>query len=210
MAKAKTTGEETLLNVEIPKIEVNEARIHIVGDSPLISHAWSEKAKREILSKQMKKATSGKAARDPFTEFLDTLYWLSERPVNPTMEDVQKGRFGFPTIAFKACAIDAGFQQGVIAKKTTARGAFHLIGEFAEIKGTVDMREDMVRIGMGTADLRYRAEFNDWSTDLLIRYNPKVMSIDQIVNLFNIGGFANGVGEWRPAKDGVFGTFHVE
>jgi hypothetical protein len=34
--------------------------------------------------------------------------------------------------------------------------------------------------------------------------------MEQIVNLFNIGGFACGVGEWRPGKDGSNGMFHVE
>ena len=33
--------------------------------------------------------------------------------------------------------------------------------------------------------------------------------VDQIINLINMGGFSNGVGEWRPEKDGQFGTFHV-
>ena len=64
--------------------------------------------------------------------------------------------------------------------------------------------------GMGTADLCYRAEFKTWSTELLITYNKAAISIEQIVNLFRLGGFANGIGDWRPAKDGSFGTFHVE
>lgn len=68
----------------------------------------------------------------------------------------------------------------------------------------------MARIGMGTADLRYRAEFKDWATSLIIKFNANAISISQIVNLFNAGGFANGVGEWRPAKDGSYGTFHIE
>jgi hypothetical protein len=33
---------------------------------------------------------------------------------------------------------------------------------------------------------------------------------EQIMNLLNYGGFANGVGEWRPSRDGSFGTYHVE
>ena len=68
----------------------------------------------------------------------------------------------------------------------------------------------MVRIGMGVADLRYRGEFKQWSTTLNIRYNANVMSMEQIVNLFNIGGFSCGVGEWRPEKGGSNGMFHVE
>jgi hypothetical protein len=80
----------------------------------------------------------------------------------------------------------------------------------AVIEGHPDMREDMVRIGMGTADLRYRGEFKTWATTLHIRYNARAMSMEQIVNLFNIGGFACGVGEWRPGRDGSNGMFHVE
>lgn len=206
----KKTNEETLLDITIPAITLNTMKLKVVGDSPLIVHAWSEKAKRMILDKQMKKASSGKEAKDPFMDFCESMYWLDGMPENPTMDDVLKARFGFPACAFKAAAVDAGFQQGILAKKTTARGAFHIIGDMVEIKGTPNMREDMVRIGMGVADIRYRGEFKNWSAELLIRYNPTSMSAEQIINLLNIGGFANGVGEWRPSKDGSFGTFHIE
>lgn len=133
-------------------------------------------------------------------------------------EVIPKSQFGFPTIAFKSAALDAGYQQGALVRnagsgdlaKTTARGAFHILGEFVEINGIPTPREDMVRIGMGSADLCYRAEFKTWSTELFITFNKSVISMEQIVNLFRLGGFANGVGDWRPAKDGSFGTFHVE
>ena len=206
----KKTNEETLLDITIPAITLNTMKLKVVGDSPLIVHAWSEKAKRMILDKQMKKASSGKEAKDPFMDFCESMYWLDGMPEKPTMDDVLKARFGFPACAFKAAAVDAGFQQGILAKKTTARGAFHIIGDMVEIEGTPNMREDMVRIGMGVADIRYRGEFKNWSAELLIRYNPTSMSAEQIINLLNIGGFANGVGEWRPSKDGSFGTFHIE
>lgn len=206
---AKTNVEETMLGVEIPAIELKTVILKVVGDSPIITHAWSVKAKQMMLDKQMKKATSGREAKDPWMDYCESMYWLTPMPEKPTQKDIDKAEFGFPTLAFKAAAVDAGYQQGILAKKTTARGAFRIIGEFAKINGTPEMREDMVRIGMGTADIRYRAEFKDWSTTLTIQYNPKVMSLEQIVNLLNIGGFACGVGEWRPGKDGSFGTFHV-
>jgi hypothetical protein len=71
------------------------------------------------------------------------------------------------------------------------------------------MREDMVRVGMGSADLRYRGEFKEWKTTFSIRFNKNVLSIEQIVLLFNTAGFAIGVGEWRPEKNGSHGMFHV-
>ena len=215
MATTKKAKEE--MAISIPGIKLKRFSLKLVGDSPLIVHAWSEKAKREMLYKQMKKATTGKDAKRPMVDFADALYWLTEKPDFTNMEDdeimaaVQKGRFGFPVLAFKAAAIDGAYQQGAVEKKTTLRGAFHIAGEYAEIKGKPPViREDMVRIGMGTADIRDRPEFKEWGVTLDITYNAQAISAEQIVNIFNIGGFAVGIGEWRPAKDGRNGGYHVE
>lgn len=207
MAKSNEVMEK--IGVEVPDLNLGVFTVTVIGESPLITHAWSEKAKKMMLDKQMKKATSGREAKDPYQDFCESMYWLDGMPENPTPEDVAKARFGFPVVAFKAAAVDAGYQSGILAKKTTARGAFHIMGEMAEINGVPEMREDMVRIGMGTADIRYRAEFKNWSTTLTIRYNKNAISVEQIMNLLNVGGFACGVGEWRPGKDGSYGMFHV-
>lgn len=196
--------------VVIPAIEIKSMVVEVEGDSPLIVHKWSEKAKKEMLDKQMKKASTGKEAKDPWLDYCNSLYWLDGEPKDyPKQEDIDNARFGFPACAFKACAVDAGYQQGILAKKTTARGAFHIADDLVEIEGTPTMREDMVKIGNGVADIRYRGEFKTWKAKLHIRYNPNAMSAEQIINLLNMGGFSNGVGEWRPSKDGSFGTFHV-
>jgi hypothetical protein len=63
---------------------------------------------------------------------------------------------------------------------------------------------------MGVADLRYRGEFKKWSCRLRIRYNARVLSEDQILNLFEIAGFAIGVGEHRPQRDGSNGMFSLK
>ena len=209
MAKKTENMVNEGMGLEIPQLNLGQFTLKIIGDSPLIVHAWSDKAKQMMLDKQMKKASTGREAKDPFMDFCDSLYWLTEKPEKPTMEDVQAAKFGFPVVAFKTAAIDGAFQSGALPKKTTARGAFHILGEMAEIEGTPTMREDMCRIGLGTADIRYRGEFPKWSTVLTIQYNKNAMSIEQIVSLFNIGGFGVGVGEWRPAKDGSYGRFHV-
>ena len=73
------------------------------------------------------------------------------------------------------------------------------------------MREDMVMVGgmTKTADIRYRMEFQNWWAEIRIRYNANAISPEQIANLFNMGGFSNGIGEWRPSRDGAHGTFTV-
>ena len=73
--------------ITIPRIDIQYAHIHIVGDTPLIVHKWSEKAKKERLEKQMKVAkTKGKDAKDPVADFIDTIYWLDGEPAEKTEE----------------------------------------------------------------------------------------------------------------------------
>jgi len=71
------------------------------------------------------------------------------------------------------------------------------------------MREDMVKVGMGMADIRYRGQYWPWHTTVRVRFNANVMSAEQILNLLNTAGFGVGIGEWRPERDGQFGLFHV-
>ena len=66
--------------ISIPALKLESLKLKIVGDSPLISHAWSEKAKLMMLQKQQKNATSAKEIRRPSVEFADSLYWLTEKP----------------------------------------------------------------------------------------------------------------------------------
>jgi hypothetical protein len=183
--------------VVLPKFDLRNMRITLVGVSPLICHAWSSKAKREMLEKHMKKPKQAKSAKDPQKDYEESLY------------PYPGGGYGFPTIAFKAAAVDACSHVDGITK-VEARGAFHIDGELLKINGTPQPREDMVRISMGTADIRYRGEFNPWSVDIPIRYNAGVLSLEQIMHLFEIAGFSIGVGDWRPQRDGSYGMFHVK
>ena len=198
MARKKAVKKpEAAEKIIIPAITISTLSVKITGDSPLICHKWSEKAKQEMRDKQMKKAKAPKEAKDPDQCFRDSLY---EHP---------DGGYGFPAIAFKASAVQAcSHIDGVT--KVLARGAFHIDCELVKINGTPTMREDMVKIGNGIADLRYRGEFKQWSTEFQIRFNPNILSKEQILNLFNMAGFSCGIGEWRPQRDGSFGMFHVD
>ena len=166
----------------------------------------------------MKKATTKKEAKDPVADFIDTLYWLDNEPEDKTMDGFEKAlasgaRFGFPATGFKQCAIMGAYRLGADIKTTVAKAAIIIPCEYIEIKGkAVTMREDMVKVGgvSKVADIRYRAQIEDWEADIPVKFCSSVMSLEQVVNLFNMGGFACGVGEWRNEKNGIFGAFHVE
>ena len=206
--------------VEIKPVELRSVTLKIVGDTPLIVHAWSEKAKRMMLEAQMGLAKGKKKeVKNPVDDFIQSMYWLTEKPKESTeeafMQAIKDGaRFGFPATAFKQSAISAAYRLGYVKDKMGLRGAFFINGDengMIEIHSdTPIMREDMVRIGMGTADLRYRGEFRNWWAELNISYNANgSFSLENIVNIINAGGYARGVGEWRVEKDGQNGAFHV-
>lgn len=195
--------------VELQPLKLETIKIPIIGESGMICHAWSQKAKQQMLDKQMKKASKGKEAKDPWADFCDSLYWLSDKPEKPTEADVEAGRFGFPAVAFKSAAITAVTTVGSMTK-VLARQCFHLVGEHVEILGPPpSMREDMCRVGMGTADIRHRAEFETWGAILTVQLNANAMSAEQVIQLFQLGGFGVGIGDWRAEKDGVAGRFRI-
>lgn len=168
-------------------------------------------------------------AKNPYGETAEALYWLDGKPdvaySDWTQELLDKygmtERFGFPSCAVKAAAISAAYRMGYLKNKVTGNGLFHIFGvnnpEFIEIKTydeskpKFEHRGDEVKIGMGTSDLRYRPEFQNWYADLVIEYNENGL-IDQnsILSMIQLGGDMCGIGEWRIEKGGSFGKFHVE
>lgn len=207
--------------IEIRPIEIEKTTIRIVGDTPLIMHAWSEKAKREMLDKQMKKTKStAREAKNPVEDFIRSMYWLTPMPTDMSEDGFEQAiaagaRFGFPVTAFKQAAISAAYRMGWAKDKMSMRGAFFIDGDENQMleihSDTPAMREDMVKVGMGTADIRFRGEFRNWYADVTISYNKNGQhTLEQIINIINAGGYVCGVGEWRPERDGQYGMFHVE
>lgn len=205
---------------EIRPLEIKKVDIKIVGDSPLIVHAWDEKTKREMLEKQMKiTKTKSKDARDPYRDFVNSMYWLTKKP-EPTPESFEEAvkdgaKWGFPVCAVKQSANSSAYRLGWVKNQMELRGAYFLETEFGnmfEIQGCIpEIREDMVRISGGTADIRYRAEFKNWYAEMTLNYNASGnLTLEQILNCINAGGYCCGLGEWRPEKDGDYGRYHIE
>ena len=69
-----------------------------------------------------------------------------------------------------------------------------------------------MRVGMGSADLRYRPEFVGWSATLRITYVRSMVDRQSVLSLVDAGGLGVGVGEeWRsPEKKGDFGCYAVD
>lgn len=183
--------------------EIAEAIFNIEGTSPVIIHKFSEKAQKMIEDKQAKKSKGGRETRNPELDYKGAMYLFNDGV-----------RYGFPAGGFKAAMIRAGKQLGYIM--ADLKGWFFVVPDetetnLVEIIGEPRMRTDMVRIGMGSADVRYRPEFPSWKSILRIRYNNKCISAEQITELLALAGFSCGIGDWRPEKSatGNYGTWKL-
>jgi len=196
--KVAQNGKNTLT---LPQLKQEKIVLKVKGITPLIVNRFSEKAKQMMLDKQMKKAKVGKEAKNPKEQYLGSIYYFED-----------KKKTGFPAVGFKAAMVRAGVQLGY--KMTQLRGMFHVMadqGDLIEIKGKHRMREDMVRLATGVADIRFRAEYPVWSASVNILYNANSISAEELAQLLNMAGFACGLGEWRPEKNnsGMFGLFEL-
>lgn len=187
--------------ISLPAIDIRQVTFQIIGLTPLIVNKFSDKAKQQMLEKQTKSATKGRAAKVPTEQFESSIYYFED-----------KKRTGFPAVGFKAAMVRAGKQLGM--NMTDSRGRFHVLADENElivIKGKAEMREDMVRLATGVADIRFRGCYYTWGAQVTISYNATVISEEQLAQLLNMAGFSCGIGEWRPEKSnsGSYGMFKI-
>ena len=199
------TTSTTNATISLTRIRREIAEIEVRGTAPLIVHRWSEKARQMMLDAQQGKKNP-KQPKDPNADFETSMYRFED------------GGHGFPIMAFKSATVNGGARLfGKAVKMTELRQLCTFLSDGLCTDGTQltriisdapIMREDMVRVGMGTADIRYRAEYRNWSAVLRIEYVPSVIDLSSVVALVDAGG-TNGIGEWRPEKSGSYGTFEV-
>lgn len=191
--------------ININRIGTETIRVPLIGTAPLIVHKFSEKSKRQMLDNMQGRKTP-KQPKDPDGDYEAALYRHDD------------DSFGFPVIAFKAATIGACRFFGKQMPMTTARQCMFFDADFskrdgqklARIVGTPHMREDVVTVGMGGHDLRYRPEFTEWSTTVDVTYVTSMLTRDSVLSLIEAGGMGVGVGEWRPEKKGDFGTYQID
>lgn len=214
---AKSAAKKTTTTkgpIELPELQRRVFRAYIWGDSPLIVHAWSQKARLEMLAKQMGQKLP-RLPKSPVQEFLSSLYRFPD------------GGYGFPATALKKAMVQSCTSMNKEITKIAATQAFYIPGEpgvsasaFNNMKTPMGLirlyspepphiREDAVRLNGQTSDLRYRGEFTQWGMCVDITYNALVVTEATVAALVDTAGFAVGLGEWRQEKMGISGLFRL-
>lgn len=211
MSKGKTTttttapteAEEQSAQVMIDRIAAETIKVPIVGTTPLLVHKFSTKAKRQMLDAMQGRKTP-KQPKDPKADYESSIYRTAD------------GAFAFPATAFKLATCGAARFYDKSVTMTALRQFMFFGGVPGEdgdlvvkIDGEPIMREDVVRVGQGT-DLRYRAQFTEWSATLEVTYVLSALTRGSVLSLIDAGGMGVGVGEWRPEKKGTFGTYKID
>lgn len=201
---APAAAADTQIHIE--RLGRETINVPIVGTTPLIVHNWDEKA-RAMLPGGSDSSKKGRAKR---------VHPTAEEAFEASRYRMPDGTDGFPATAFKSAMIGAArFFDGITMTALRPMIFVHGYGstQLVPITGDPVMREDVVRIGMGTANLRHRAMFVDWSTTLTITYLPSLLSVETVIALVDAAGMG-GVGEWRPSSPksstGTFGQFAIE
>ena len=190
--------------IEITRVGTETLLVPIVGKTPLIVHRFSEKAKKQMLDNMQGRKTP-KQAKNPEAEYEAAFYRLTD-----------SGKYGFPSLAFKQATVGgARFYSGVTM--TALKQFMFINGERGDdgraltwIEGEPIMREDVVTVGRNGSDLRYRPQFTEWRATLEVTYVTSALTQGSVLSLIDAGGMGVGVGEWRPEKDGDFGTYGVD
>lgn len=228
-AQKKATAETFQITAPNQKL----MKVKVKGTAPIIFHRWSEKAIKMILDKQMKKAAKGREVRDPEAEYRESFYMDKEGFIyvparNLKQAIVGSARFinGVPMTILRGAVFVRGetqetipvLQAGKKVKLSAKTVMFEDVKEepptpenfgYDSKNKTIQMRRDMVTVGMGSADLRFRGQIEKWELEFLIEYDADLLSAEQVLNLVQRAGFSQGLGEWRPEKNGDYGTFEV-
>lgn len=205
MTTTTPAPQATAAQVSISRIDTETMLVPLVGTAPLIMHKFSEKAKRQMLD-AMQGRKAPKQSKDPEAEYQAAAYRHDD------------GTYGFPVIAFKAATVGAARFFDKSVTMTMLRQALFFDADLSRtegqklvrIDGEPTMREDVVRVGQGGTDLRYRPEFTTWSTTVSVTYVRSMLTRESVLSLIDAGGMGVGVGEWRPEKRGDFGTYQID
>ncbi len=194
--KALVAPAQTQQSIIIGRANMLSIALEIQGDS-IIQNNFSQKAVEEMLRKHM--GISVQREKKKPRELLE----------HAKIKNMD-GRICVPPQGIKAGMITGGITQVKGLKKKLLQTQLFIEAKSIPITYERELpRMDPVRLaGMGRVpDIRFRPEFQNWKARLIIMF-ADLLSAATVVDLVHRGGTV-GVGEWRPEKNGTFGTYRV-
>jgi hypothetical protein len=197
--KTETDGE-----IQVLKIETGSMEFCVLGRTPLILNAMSQKAKQTILLPGLKKNAAEKAStlkHSPLDEFRASAY--------RSKDDKSATRLLILATAFKGALRSAALDMPGAAKAQIGRLTY-VNGDYVPIFGRPQLIMSVTRSAdiNKTPDVRTRCIVPQWACRVAVTFVKPILREQAVANLLAAAGIMRGVGDWRPEKgSGSYGQF---
>lgn len=202
MARGKQVAE-----VQFSTIKTASASFTILGKTPLVYNAMSEKARMELLNGGHRKTSAEKATtlkHDPFAEYRNSVYRLRNGEEGST-------RLLAPSRWFKGAMAEVA--KRVVGSSTAEMKQLVWVeGDMNPLYGVPQLFMSVVRnAGINsTPDIRTRAIVPQWYCVVTINFVQPNITSQALFTLLSSAGVLNGVGDFRQQKGaGNYGQFEV-
>jgi len=183
--------------VRISRPKLRTATIPIVGISPYVQHAFSEKQRKLMEENQRAGQQSrGKKVRQP--KDFDAVYEAAKHIS-------KEGWLGIPAPAFRNAMISACRLVGIVMTRAKLSVFVEADGvdkndgtPLVRIVGEPHIHQATVRNETGVADIRWRPMFEEWSAQVRVTWDEEQFSATDVMNLMLRAGLQVGIGEGRP------------
>jgi hypothetical protein len=198
--------KEPTLTINVLDIQQGRVTLNLLGQSPLIFNAMSEKTRQVLILPPGKKTAADKAAslkHEPLIEFQNSLYMTRN-------EDAPTALY-LPGVSFKRAAMGAALDLPGASKTQIGRLAY-VVGSEVPVFGIPRVFLSVVRSADAkrTPDIRTRAILTDWCATVTVEFVEPALNATTIAKLFAAAGITQGVGDWRVEKgSGDYGRFRV-
>jgi hypothetical protein len=190
------------LDTCVPLIQKTWIQFGIRGTAPMVQNRFGNKAREAMRLKKAGKLTRTREACVPEEEFESAKYVTAD------------GKPGFPAMGLKKAMITAAHRDIGIEKVLVCKAVRLRVDDPLDVlpmeASEPTMREDLVKVGNGAADLRYRPEYRNWTATVKFVIDEGLLNAADVIGLVNRAGFGVGLCEMRPEKKGDFGTFEFD
>jgi len=129
-----------------------------------------------------------------------------------------EGKIYIPSTWFRGTLVEAGKQKKLGGRGTSKSTYSKMVGMCVSIEPFELLLKEqswdvftilVVNPATGKRNIRHRPQFKKWKCDLQVQFEEELIEPPVMKELFDIAGKYVGVGDWRPAKKGMFGKFQV-
>lgn len=208
---------EKVIELQDIKSITKSARIYIEGDGDLILNKMNARNARMLTAEDRKKI---REVPNVWEDVITSIHWRDPLPVSNECtyvscdENMMNELLKTNAPCISAFGLKKTFNQAVVRNEidkyaTKFDNSLNIVAdkglipiEFAEWS----LEERLMSPVKGSPVVVHLNHFSGWKANFRIDYTEHVYSLEQIVNIINLGGFGIGTGSGRSSG---FGRFHV-